>query len=192
MATVGPTAVADLHHRAAIASALDWRVAAYHFRKAGDYAAVASTIAGAIPEIMGGGQHAAAIEEIDRVPETMRPPVLDLVVSRIELQRRDYASAIELSRAVLEIGRTGLPRERLRAAEPGHSVPGIRRSPDDAREMARRLGAQRRVTINFARSRVARDLMIDASGSGSLAASSRHLRIDGGSSNVASTPTTSA
>src|SRR3954447_64967 len=101
-ATIGPVGVATLHRRAALAAARDWRVAAYHFREAGEFGSVATTIAGAIPEIMGAGQHAAAIEEIDRVPEASRPPVLDLVVSRIKLQRRDYSSAIELSRAVLE------------------------------------------------------------------------------------------
>src|SRR5207342_452134 len=101
-ATIGPAGVAELHRRAALAAALDWRVAAYHFREAGEFGSVATTIAGAIPEIMGAGQHAAAIEEIDRVPESSRPPVLDLVVSRIKLQRRDYGSAIELSHAVLE------------------------------------------------------------------------------------------
>src|SRR3954470_17341926 len=101
-ATIGPIGVATLHRRAALAASLDWRVAAYHFREAGEFGSVATTIAGAIPEIMGAGQHAAAIEEIDRVPASSRPPVLDLVVSRIKLQRRDYGSAIELSRAVLE------------------------------------------------------------------------------------------
>jgi DNA-binding SARP family transcriptional activator len=99
---IGPAGMATLHRRAALAAALDWRIAAYHYREAGEFASVATTIAGAIPEIMGAGQHAAAIEEIDRVPESSRPPVLDLVVSRIKLQRRDYSSAIELSRAVLE------------------------------------------------------------------------------------------
>ncbi|MFL5719595.1 MAG: hypothetical protein ACJ778_03850, partial [Chloroflexota bacterium] len=101
-AAIGPVGVATLHRRAALAAARDWRVAAYHFRQAGEFGSVATTIAGAIPEIMGAGQHAAAIEEIDRVPESSRPPVLDLVVSRIKLQRRDYGSAIELSKAVLE------------------------------------------------------------------------------------------
>src|SRR3954451_24045489 len=101
-AVIGPVGVATLHRRAGLAASLDWRVAAYHFREAGEFGSVATTIAGAIPEIMGAGQHAAAIEEIDRVPEGSRPPVLDLVVSRIKLQRRDYSSAIELSRAVLE------------------------------------------------------------------------------------------
>ena len=102
LATIGPSAVADLHRRAAVAASLDWRVAAYHFRQAGDFASVAATIADAIPEIMGAGQHAAAAEEIDRLPDVARRPVLDLVISRIKLQRRDYESAIALSRAVLE------------------------------------------------------------------------------------------
>ena len=56
------------------AAASDWRVAAYHYRHAGDPNAVASTIAAAIPEIMGGGQHQTAIEEIDRIPEEARLP----------------------------------------------------------------------------------------------------------------------
>ena len=68
--TVGAEAVAVLHRRAAEAAASsDWRVAAYHYRKAGDPAAVATTIASAIPEIMGSGQHATAATEIDRIPE---------------------------------------------------------------------------------------------------------------------------
>jgi DNA-binding SARP family transcriptional activator len=56
----------------------------------------------AIPEIMGGGQHIAAVEEIDRLPLDARVPVLDLVNSRIQLQRRDFESAITLSHRVLE------------------------------------------------------------------------------------------
>ena len=68
--TVGAEAVAVLHRRAAeAAAATDWRVAAYHYREAGDPSAVATTIAAAIPEIMGSGQHAAAVEEIDRIPD---------------------------------------------------------------------------------------------------------------------------
>ena len=47
-------AVAALHHHVAeYAADHDWRVAAYHFREAGDHTAVADTIAAAIPEIMG-------------------------------------------------------------------------------------------------------------------------------------------
>src|SRR4029079_2064220 len=75
--TVGAQAVAELHRRAAhVAAATDWRVAAYHYRKAGDPAAVATTIAKALPEIMGGGQHIAAVEEIDQIPKESQLPVL--------------------------------------------------------------------------------------------------------------------
>jgi DNA-binding SARP family transcriptional activator/tetratricopeptide (TPR) repeat protein len=92
-----------LHRRAAEAAAsIDWKVAAFHYRESGDTSAVAMTIAEAIPEIMGSGQHAAAIEEIDRIPLQGRLPVLSLVKSRIELQRRDFDSAIALSRDVLD------------------------------------------------------------------------------------------
>ena len=63
---------------------------------------VASTIAAAIPEIMGSGQHAIAIEEIERVPPDSRLPVLGLVTSRIQMQRRDYRAAIEASHSILE------------------------------------------------------------------------------------------
>ena len=80
-------AIAELHRRVAdAAAALDWRVAAYHYRQAGDPQAVATTIAAAIPEIMGSGQHQAAIEEIDQVPEDVRLPVLSLVTSRIQFR----------------------------------------------------------------------------------------------------------
>jgi DNA-binding SARP family transcriptional activator len=51
---------------------------------------------------MGSGQHAVAAEEIDRIPAEARLPVLSLVKSRIELQKREFDSAIELSRSVLE------------------------------------------------------------------------------------------
>ena len=96
-------AVAELHRRVAdAAAAFDWRVAAYHYRQAGDPGAVATTIAAAIPEIMGSGQHQTAIEEIDRVPEAARLPVLSLVTSRIQMQHRQYDSVIQLSKAILE------------------------------------------------------------------------------------------
>jgi DNA-binding SARP family transcriptional activator/tetratricopeptide (TPR) repeat protein len=101
--TFGREAVALLHRRAAEAAvATDWKVAAYHFRESGDPSSVATTIAEAIPEIMGSGQHAAAVEEIDRLPPVGRLPALSLVKSRIELQRRDFDSAIALSRDVLD------------------------------------------------------------------------------------------
>ncbi len=101
--TISAEAVAELHRSvAASAAAFDWRVAAYHYRQAGDPDAVAATIAAAIPEIMGGGQHQTAIEEIDRIPEQARLPVLSLVTSRIEMQHRRYDPAIQQSNAILE------------------------------------------------------------------------------------------
>ena len=47
LSSIGGAAVAQLHHRVAEAATdLDWRVAAYHYREAGDPAAVAATIVG--------------------------------------------------------------------------------------------------------------------------------------------------
>jgi hypothetical protein len=106
--TLSARAVAALHRRVAdAAAASDWRVAAHHYGEAGDVSSVASTIAAAIPEIMGSGQHAAAVEHIDRVPEELRPPVLSLVTSRIQMQGRDYEPAIRLSNSVLESVESG-------------------------------------------------------------------------------------
>ncbi len=94
-ATIGDAAIAHLHRRVAdAASERDWRVAAYHYREAGEYQSLSNTIAGAIPEIMGSGQHAMAADEIERVPMTMRSPILSLVASRIQMQRREYEPAI--------------------------------------------------------------------------------------------------
>ena len=62
-------AVAALHHHVAeYAADHDWRVAAYHFREAGDHTAVADTIAAAIPEIMGSAAYAVADDLMDRLP----------------------------------------------------------------------------------------------------------------------------
>ncbi len=95
--------MAELHRSVAAAAAdSDWRVAAYHYRQAGDPDLVAATIASAIPEIMGGGQHQTAIEEIDRIPDEARLPVLSLVTSRIEMQHRQYDPVIRLSNEILE------------------------------------------------------------------------------------------
>ncbi len=101
--TISTQAVAGLHRVVAeAAAASDWRVAAYHYRHAGDPEAVASTIAAAIPEIMGGGQHQTAIEEIDRIPEEARLPGLGLVTSRIEMQHRRYDPVIRGRNAILD------------------------------------------------------------------------------------------
>lgn len=100
---VGTEAVAALHRRAAeVAASSDWRIAAFHYREAGDPGAVALTIAAAIPEIMGSGQHSTAVEEIDRIPEDAHLAVFGLVTSRIHLQMREHKAVIELSNAILD------------------------------------------------------------------------------------------
>jgi DNA-binding SARP family transcriptional activator len=101
---IGDTAVARLHHQVAEAATdLDWRIAAYHFRESGDFEAVATTIANAIPQIMGSGMHSTAGAEIDRIPSGSHLPILGLVASRNQMQLRNDESAIQLSHAVLRI-----------------------------------------------------------------------------------------
>ena len=168
------SAVAALHERVAeAASGLDWRVAAYHFREAGNHASVAATIAAAIPEIMGSGQHAAAAELIDRVPHESRLPVLSLVTSRIQMQRRELNAAIEMSNSVLESVEPGSQESdyALLNLMTVNLQAGLR---DDAGPLAMRL----RDTTSSEHLRLIADgtrLMIDAFVSGSLDATSRHL-----------------
>jgi len=103
-ATFGDSSVAMHHRRVAdAASGLDWRVAAFHYREAGEYQSLSNTIATAIPEIMGSGQYSTARAEIERVPQGMRAPVLNLVASRMQMQGRDDSAAINIASAVLEV-----------------------------------------------------------------------------------------
>ena len=94
----------SLHRRAAeAAAATDWRVAAYHYRQSGDPGAVATTIAKAIPEIMGSGQHT------DRRRRN-RPHPDGSAAARARASsppgsscnNASYEPAIDLSRAILE------------------------------------------------------------------------------------------
>ena len=102
-ATDGAAAVADLHRRtAAAAAATDWRVAAYHYREAGDTDAVLKVVGGAIPTIMGKGQYALAETFIGPIPADLRPPGFDLILSRVDMQHGDYEAAIAASQAVLD------------------------------------------------------------------------------------------
>ena len=71
--TVGAEVVAVLHRRAAEAAASsDWRVAAYHYRKAGDRFAVATTIASATPRSWEAASMRRPSKEIDRIPGEVR------------------------------------------------------------------------------------------------------------------------
>ena len=90
-ATDGTAAVADLHRRtAASAAATDWRIAAYHYREAGDTEAVLRVVGDAIPTIMGKGQYALAETFIGSIPTETRPPGFDLILSRVDMQHGDY------------------------------------------------------------------------------------------------------
>ena len=167
-------AVAALHHHVAeYAADHDWRVAAYHFREAGDHTAVAATIAAAIPEIMGSGQHAYAAAEIETVPEDLRSPVLGLVSSRMQMQRRDLDSAISISQGVLanvapgsqaaDYALLNLMTVYLHAGMSG-----------DSRPLALRL----RDTTSSEQLQLIADgtrLLIDSFGSGNLDAATAHL-----------------
>ena len=100
--SMSATDVAGLHLRVADAAAdHDWRTAAHHYREAGAHASVAETISRAVPEIIGRGQHAAAGEEIVRLPGDLVVPGLDLVRSRIQMQQRQTSNGIALSTGVL-------------------------------------------------------------------------------------------
>ena len=101
--TAGPAVVRELHRNAAdLAARTDWRAAAHHYREAGDLDAVAAVVSGAISEIMGGGQYAIAIGFVDQLPAELRSAGLNLVRSRVAMQRGDQESAIALSSAVLQ------------------------------------------------------------------------------------------
>jgi len=106
-ATDGVAAVADLHRRTAVAAtATDWRIAAYHYREAGDTAEVLKVVGDAIPTIMGKGQYALAETFIGSIPTETRPPGFDLILSRVDMQHGDYQAAIAASQAVLDSGTT--------------------------------------------------------------------------------------
>ena len=103
----GPDAVAALHRRAAAASAsTDWKVAAHHYREAGDTEAMLGVVATAIPTIMGNGQYALAEAFIGPISAERRPAGVDLIQSRVDMQQGDYEAAIAASQAVLDSGVT--------------------------------------------------------------------------------------
>ncbi|MEA2620117.1 MAG: hypothetical protein QOC97_890, partial [Chloroflexota bacterium] len=176
LASIGGAAVASLHRRAAdAASSHDWRIAAHHYRMAGEPRSVAQTIAAAIPEIMGSGQHAAAVEEIDQVPEEMRLPVLSLLTSRVQMQQRDYEPAIAISLAILETVEPG-------SQESDHALLNLvtlyllAGSAGQSRSLATRL----RETTSSDQLRLIAEgtrLMLAAGDTGSLASVTRHLQL---------------
>ncbi len=102
-ASAGASAVAELHRRTAAATAVtDWRLAAYHYREAGDRDAVLQVVGDAIPTIMGNGQYALAETLIGSISANERPPGFELIQSRVDMQQGDYQAAIAASQAVLD------------------------------------------------------------------------------------------
>ena len=109
-AAAGDMAVAAMHRRVAdAAAATDWRIAAHHYREAGDLDLVASVVADAIPEIMGAGQYGLAAEYVEQVPAGERPRGLRLIDSRLAMQQGLYDAAIALSSDVLTSTEPGSP-----------------------------------------------------------------------------------
>ncbi len=109
--------VASVHRRIAeAATRIDWRVAAHHFREAGDDSAVAGTITNAIPEIMGSAAYATAGEFIERTPADLRPTAFGVVMSRVRMQRGDYAGAFDETQRVLS-GRRPQRSKRSRPSQ---------------------------------------------------------------------------
>lgn len=108
----GDASVRDRHRQVAVAAATsDWRVAAYHYREAGDIDAMLEVVGDAIPTIMGNGQYALAESFIGSVAPDERPAKFDLILSRVDMQQGDYANAIAASLAVLAASDTD-PVER--------------------------------------------------------------------------------
>src|SRR4029079_19280755 len=60
-----------------------------------------------IPEIMGAGQHATAVELLAPIPMDLWPPGLGLMRSRVEMQEGEVQAAIASSEAVLNVVASG-------------------------------------------------------------------------------------
>ncbi|MEO8571290.1 MAG: hypothetical protein ABI553_06270, partial [Chloroflexota bacterium] len=173
-ATTGEPAVARLHRTAAEAAArTDWRTAAHHYREAGDLDCVATVVAAAIPEIMGSGQYAVAVGYIDLIPLETRPAGLNLIKSRIDMQEGAHESAIALSRAVLNDVEPG-------SQESDHALLNLATMfmhAGETEEALRHLDRLRASSVNQRLHVLAAgmQLLIAASGKGSLDALAKHL-----------------
>ena len=174
-ASTSEASIAQIHLRiAAVAADRDWRTAAYHYREAGEFASVATTIASALPEIMGTGQHAAAAEEIGQLPPDVRIPSLALVDSRVRMQQRQVTDAVALSKRVLASVKPGSPEGdfALLNLASAYYQAGM---TADALPLALRLAS---TTTDDQLRAIAHgtSLMIEATGTGDLDALAAHLQ----------------
>lgn len=111
-ATEGLGYTSQLHRRVALAVVgTDWRLAAHHFREAGDIDSMIAVVGDAIPSILGDGQYAAAETLIGGVAPSIRPRRFDLISSRVDMQLGDYEAAIAVSEAFLERAETNVERD---------------------------------------------------------------------------------
>ena len=124
-ASIGSAAVAELHHRVAEAAAdLDWRIAAYHYREAGDPAAVAAAISSApFPKSWAAAAYAAASRRSTGSPRKRptagpEPRCIPDPVCSSATTNRPLRSRMQSWISV----RPGSQRERLRTPESRHSV----------------------------------------------------------------------
>ncbi|MBI3747856.1 MAG: hypothetical protein HY262_03270 [Chloroflexi bacterium] len=172
-ATTGAAAVTQLHRTVADTTAgTNWRTAAHHYREAGDLHAVAAVVADAIPEIMGSGQYAVAIGFVEHVSEGDSAG-LNLVRSRVAMQRGDRDRAIALSSAVLQDAGPGsnesdhallnLSTMYMHAGDPAQATGHLDRLRSTSRDEHLRLIAEGMA------------MMIEASAKGSLEQLTRRL-----------------
>ncbi len=172
--TSGGAAVAGLHRSVADAAAsTDWRTAAHHYREAGDLDAVAMVVAGAIPEIMGSGQYAVAVSFVEEQEVRSQSPGLNLIRSRVAMQRGDRESAVALSSAVLQDASPG-------SQESDHALLNLATMSMHAGDPAQATHHLERLRFTSQNAHLqliseAMRLMIAASGIGSLDLLSRHL-----------------
>lgn len=174
LSSAGRPAIAEMHRRVAeAASGFDWRVAAHHFREAGDLDRVAAVVAAAIPEIMGSGQYVVAADYIEQIPPDLRPSALHLIESRMAMQQGQYTVAIKLSSAVLDGAIPG-------SAESDHALLNLATmhlhsgKSEEAVVLARRLNE----TTSRTHLKLIADgmcLMVAAGDDGSVEAAARHL-----------------
>ena len=124
---------------------------------------------------MGNGQHAIAAIEIDHIPKGSRLPVLGLLISRVQLQQRNYEPAMELSDGILATVEAGSQESdfALLNLMTLHFQAG---SAERSRSLATRL---QQTTSNEQLRLIAEGtaLMLGAGQSGSLATFSTHLRL---------------
>ncbi len=100
---IGDEAVRDLHRAVARhASQADWRLAAYHYAAAEDFADLQSVVQAAVPTIMGGGEFALAESYIQQTATTENA-AFELFLSRMELHRGSLETALTHAESAVDV-----------------------------------------------------------------------------------------